>query len=70
MDFLLREYNIVCELKFARNASHARKIVDELTIDIAHYRQHPNCETLYAVVYDPDEHIANQDGFISDIESF
>ena len=71
MDFLLREHKIVCELKFVRSKSHAKRLVgDELTIDIAHYRRHPNCESLYAVIYDPNaEYIANPDGFVCDLES-
>ena len=69
IDFLLREHKIVCELKFVHSASHAKKVGGELTIDIAHYRQHPNCETLYAVIYDPNEYIANPDGLVSDLES-
>ena len=69
MDFLLHDHRIVCELKYVHSASHAKKVGGELTIDIAHYRQHPNCETLCAVIYDPNEYIANPDGLISDLES-
>lgn len=69
MDFLLRKYSIVCELKYVHSHSHSKKVGDEITIDIAHYRRHPNCETLYAVIYDPNEHIANPDGLIADLES-
>jgi len=29
------------------------KVVDELVIDKAHYRQHPDCRTLVCFVYDP-----------------
>ena len=28
------------------------KVVDELVIDKAHHRQHPNCKTLVCFVYD------------------
>ena len=69
MDFLLNEHKIVCEIKFVRDDSHAKKVGDELIIDIAHYRQHPNCETLYAIIYDASELIRNPDGLQSDIES-
>lgn len=69
MDFLLQEYRIVCEIKFVRDATHARKIGDELTIDIAHYRKHPGCEKLYAVIYDSNGLISNPDGLKADIEA-
>ncbi len=69
MDFLLYEHKTVCELKYVRDHAHARKVGDELTIDIAHYRKHPNCEKLYAVIYDLQGLIPNPDGFKTDIES-
>ena len=69
MDSLLQTYKIVCEIKFVRDAAHARKIGDELTIDIAHYRKHPGCEKLYAVIYDPNGLISNPDGLKADIEA-
>ena len=69
MDFLLYDHKIVCELKFVRDATHARKVGDELTLDIAHYRKHPDCAKLYAVVYDPNGLISNPDGLKADIEA-
>ena len=69
MDFLLQQHDIVCEIKFVRDATHARKIGDELTIDVAHYRQHPKCKKLYALIYDANEQIPNPDSVMSDIES-
>ena len=44
----------VIELKFVRDRTHAKRIGDELIIDIEHYRVHPQCKTLGCVVYDPD----------------
>ena len=69
MDVLLHEHKTVCELKFVRDASHAKRVGGELTIDIAHYRQHPTCKTLYAIIYDAAGFIRNPDGLRSDIES-
>lgn len=69
MDFLLYDHKIVCELKFVRDARHARKVGDELTIDIAHYRKHPDCKKLVAVIYDSKGLIANPDGLKTDIQS-
>ena len=69
MDFLLFDHKIVCELKRVRDATHARKVGDELTIDIAHYRKHQDCKKLIAVIYDPDGQISNPDGLKTDIET-
>lgn len=59
MDFLLPRYRQVLELKYVRNRKHARKIGDELTIDIAHYGAHAGCDRLWCIVYDPNGHIEN-----------
>lgn len=67
-DFLLPEHSIVIETKIVRDSRHARKIGDELIIDIAHYAAHPKCTHLWCVVYDPDKLIENVGGFVSDLE--
>jgi REase_DpnII-MboI len=54
MDFLLPVHKIVIELKFVRDRNHAKKIGDELIVDIDHYQQHPGCSRLWCVVFDPD----------------
>ena len=67
MDFLLPAHNLVIELKFVRDRAHAKKIGDELTIDIAHYSKHPQCHTLWCVVYDPNHYLTNAQGLSSDL---
>ena len=67
MDFLLPAYKLVIELKFVRDPTHAKKIGDELTVDIANYRRHPDCHTLWCVVYDPNHHLPNPEGLCSDL---
>ena len=42
--------------------------VDELIVDIDHYRKHPDCDTLRCVVYDPDHLIRNAEGLKNDLE--
>jgi hypothetical protein len=69
MDFLLPAHKLVLELKFVRDATHAVKIGDELTIDIAHYRRHPDCGSLWCVVYDPNHLVSNASGLKKDIEA-
>ncbi len=68
MDFLLPAHRLVIETKVVRDRAHARRVGDELIIDIDHYRRHPACSALWCVIYDPDQLIANADGLRSDLE--
>ena len=42
-------------------------MVDELIIDKAHYRQHPDCTTLVCCVYDPEHRLVNPDALEGDL---
>ena len=68
MDFLLPAHKVVLELKFVRDRSHSKRIGDELIIDIDHYRRHPDCGTLWCVVFDPDHLLQNAEGLRRDLE--
>jgi hypothetical protein len=68
MDFLLPNHKIVFELKFVRDRNHAKKIGDELIVDIAHYQQHPDCKHLWCVVFDQDHLLPNAEGLKADLE--
>ena len=68
MDFLLPAHELVIETKIVRDRTHAKKIGDELIIDIEHYRKHPNCRNLWCVIYDPDQLITNAEGLKADLE--
>lgn len=67
MDFLLPAYKTVIETKLVRDASHAKRIGDELIVDIDHYRKHPGCEILWCVVYDAEHLIRNPES-LKDLE--
>lgn len=67
MDFLLPKYKLVLELKFVRDRQHARKVGDELIIDIEHYRRHPDCDDLWCVIFDTEHLLTNADG-LKDLE--
>jgi hypothetical protein len=67
MDFLLKNEKVVIECKKTRNGLDARKLGDELTIDIARYQAHPNCLLLICFVYDPDGRIQNPVGIENDL---
>lgn len=68
MDFLLPVHRIVVETKIVRDRGHAKRVGDELIVDIEHYRRHPQCSSLWCVVYDPDHLITNAEGLKNDLE--
>ncbi len=68
MDFLLPAHRLIIETKIVRDRSHAKKVGDELIIDIDHYRKHPDCQRLWCVIYDPDQLITNAGGLKIDLE--
>ena len=59
MDFLLKEEQIVIEVKKSRETLGAREVGEQLIIDIEKYRVHPGCKILLCFVYDPDHRIVN-----------
>jgi DNA-binding response OmpR family regulator len=67
MDFLLGNERIVVELKMTRATLKQSEVVDQLIIDSVRYREHPQCETLICLVYDPKNMIRNVTGFETDI---
>ena len=69
IDFLLPTYETVIEAKYVRNSQHAKKVGDELLIDIAHYRVHPHCQTLWIAIYDPEQLLQNPDGIANDLQN-
>ena len=69
MDFLLKKEQVVIEVKKTRETLRDREVGDELIIDIAKYKEHPNCRTLVCFVYDPDQNINNPVGLKRDLES-
>lgn len=68
MDFLLPAHRLVIETKVVRDRAHAKRVGDELIIDIEHYRRHPQCSVLWCVVYDPDHLITNAEGLKKDLQ--
>lgn len=67
MDFLLKEEQIVIEVKKTRNGLRAKELGSQLIEDIARYESHPNCEALVCFVYDPDGLISNPRGIENDL---
>jgi REase_DpnII-MboI len=67
VDFLIKNENIVIEVKKTRNGLAAKEVSDEVIIDIARYQSHQNCKTLICFVYDPDGRISNPRGVERDL---
>lgn len=67
MDFLLKDEEVAIEVKKTRDTLKDKEIGEQLIIDIANYKIHPNCKRLYCFVYDPDSLIRNPRGIESDL---
>jgi hypothetical protein len=67
MDFLLREIETVVETKMTRPKLSDKQVGDQLILDIARYKEHPECRTLFCLVYDPGKHIKNPRGLENDL---
>jgi hypothetical protein len=67
VDFLLKQEQIVVEIKKTRKDLKAKDIGEQLIVDIGRYKIHPDCKTLICFVYDPDGWIANPRGIENDL---
>jgi hypothetical protein len=67
VDFLLKQESIVLEAKMTRKGLGAKEIGDQLIIDIARYKEHASCKTLFCLVYDPDHRVNNPRGLEIDL---
>ena len=68
MDFLLKNVKIVVEAKMTRQGLSDKEIGDQLIVDIARYKAHPDCNTLVCFIYDPESRIMNAQGLIQDLQ--
>ncbi|WP_239374509.1 hypothetical protein [Frankia sp. Cj5] len=59
VDFLLREAGVLVETKFTRPDLRDKKVCDELLHDMGRYPRHPDCEAIFAAIYDPGRYIVN-----------
>jgi len=67
MDFLLKNEQIVIELKKTRTGLDAKELGNQLIEDIARYQTHPDCAILLCFAYDPDGRISNPRGIENDL---
>ena len=68
VDFLLKEEKVVIEVKKTRKTMKDKDLGEQLIIDIAKYKSHPDCKKLICFVYDPEGRIVNPEGIIKDLE--
>ena len=68
-DFLLPAIDTVVEVKRTRHGLNAKAVGEQLIVDIAKYKKHPQCRRLVCFVYDPEGRIANPVGIESDLNS-
>ena len=67
MDFLLKEEEIVIEVKKTRKGLGDRELGIQLIEDRDKYKTHPSCKKLICFVYDPDGRINNPKGIQNDL---
>lgn len=66
-DFLLPEINTVIELKKTRKSMSTKDLGEQLIVDIAKYKNHPQCRRLICFVYDPEGRVTNPRGIEKDL---
>lgn len=69
MDFLLKDEQLVVEVKKTRDTLRDKLIGEQLIVDIIKYKEHPDCRTLVCFIYDVDGFIANQAGLENDLNN-
>lgn len=67
MDFLLKDEQVVVEVKCARDGLGGKEVGEQLSVDIVRYQSHPNCKSLFCFVYDPSGRINNPRGLENDL---
>lgn len=67
MDFLLKDVGIAIEVKMTREKLKEKEVGEQLLVDIANYKQHPDVKALYCFVYDKENLIYNPIGIENDL---
>jgi hypothetical protein len=67
MDFLLKEEQVVIEVKMTREGLSDKELGKQLIEDKARYKAHPDCKRLICFTYDPDGRVVNPKGIQNDL---
>jgi hypothetical protein len=68
-DFLLPEILTFVEIKKTRSSMSSKELGEQLIIDIAKYKKHPQCNRLICFVYDPEGRVSNPRGIENDMSN-
>lgn len=66
-DLLIKSERIVIETKMTRKGLGQSEVIEQLTVDKAQYRMHPDCGTLVCFVYDPSQRLSNPSALEADL---
>jgi len=69
IDFLLKTYRIVVEVKKTRKGLNCKTLGTQLIEDIAKYKQSQDCSIIVCFIYDPEDMLVNPRGLITDLEN-
>jgi hypothetical protein len=67
MDFLLKEEQIVIEVKKTRKGLGDKELGKQLIENKEKYKTHPDCKKLICFTYDPEGRIINPKGLQNDL---
>lgn len=67
MDFLLKNEQIIIEVKMTRVGLTDREFGKQLIEDKTKYKAHPDCKNIICFIYDPEGRITNQKGIENDL---
>lgn len=67
MDFLLKNEQIVIEVKKTRRGLTDKELGDQLIVDVDRYKIHPDCKQLICFIYDPEGRVGNPTGLCKDL---
>lgn len=67
VDFLLKDEQIIIEVKKTRPTLKGSDVGAELIVDSQRYKAHPDCKRLLCFVYDPEGWISNPRGLENDL---
>lgn len=68
-DFVLKQEQIIIELKKTRQNLKDKEVGDQLLIDIGRYKARKDCKLLYCFVYDPEGYIRNPTALEEELSS-
>lgn len=67
VDFLLKQEKLVIEIKKTSIKLKDKELGEQVILDVAKYKSHPDCKTLVCFVYDPEGRISNPAGLTADL---